>query len=173
MKSAAYRFARSTRAALAAAFLLVAATAAAPAGDPPRLMVFDTEFVDLMMSGTGETFTTAEDVSRAKEISSAFRKQMAGRYQIVTPKTDIPYDLTCPECILKIARAQKASLVLTSALSRLNSNNVILKYELDDVASEKALKTGSIRLNGYTARQIRMATDTAVKDLNTESAAKE
>ncbi len=164
--SATQRYPAIAAVVLAAAFVLFVAMAAPRAADLPRLMVFDTEFVDLMVSGTGESFTTAEDVSRAKSISDTFRKELAGRYKVVTPKTDVPYDLTCPECILKIARAQKAQLILTSALSRMNSRTVFLKYELDDVASEKALKTGSIQLNGYTQRQLRMAADAAVSDLN-------
>lgn len=169
--SAAHRCTTFARAALAAAVLLVAATVAAPAGEPAKLMVFDTEFIDLMVSGTGESFTTAEDISRAKGISDAFRKELAGRYQILIPKTEVPYDLSCPDCILKIARAQNAQFVLTSALSRMNSVRVVLRYELDDVASEKALKVGDIPLNGYTARQIRRATDAALNDLNNENAA--
>jgi len=150
----------------AAAILALAAAPAARAADLPKLMVFDTEFLDLMVSGTGESFTTAEDVSRAKIVSDAFRKELAGRYQIVTPKKDAdPYDLSCPDCILKIANDQGAALVLTSALSRVNSRTVSLKYELGDVAKNKRLVFGDIQLNGYTARQINLAAGTAIKDV--------
>ena len=155
-------------AAVFAAAIFALAAPAARAADLPKLMVFDTEFHDLMMSGTGESFTTAEDVSRAKTVSDMFRKELAGHYQIITPKKDAdPYDLSCPECILKVAKDQGAALVLTSALSRMNSRNVYLKYELGDVAKNERLAGGNIQLNGYTARQINMATNNAVKDLLT------
>ena len=159
---------RRTIRTFAAAAIAAAIFALAPAraADLPKLMVFDTEFLDLMVSGTGETFTTAEDVSRALTVSDAFRKDLAGRYKIVTPKKDAdPYDLSCPDCILKVAKEQGASLVLTSALSRMNSRNVYLKYELGDVAKNTRLAGGSIQLNGYTARQIKIAVDAAVKDV--------
>ena len=157
-----------TFAAAVIAAALVSLAPAARAADLPKLMVFDTEFVDLMMSGTGESFTTAEDVSRARTVSDAFRKDLAERYQIVAPSKDAdPYDLSCPDCILKVAKEQGASLVLTSALSRMNSRNVYLKYELGDVGKNARLAGGNIQLNGYTARQIKMAVDAAVKDVLT------
>lgn len=161
-----HKYSVLTRAVLGAVFLLFAAAAAPRAGDPPKLMVFDTEFLDLMVSGTGESFTTAEDISRAKTISDAFRKELAGRYKIIRPKKDVdPYDLSCPECILKVAKAQGAELVLTSALSRMNSRVVILKYELGDVTKDKRLVSGDFALNGFTTRQINLASDAAIKNI--------
>lgn len=154
------------RAALAALFLLLTATAFASADEKTKIMVFDTEFVDLMVSGTGESFTTAEDISRAKSISDAFREAMAEKYKVITPAEDSPpYDLSCPDCILDIAKNQGADLVLTSALSRANSMIVYLKYELGDVAKDKRLVSGNIELNGFTQYQLDFAAANAIDHL--------
>lgn len=151
---------------LAAALLVPLAAPDALAADKPKLIVFDTEFLDHMMSGTGESFTTAEDISRARSISDSFREELASRYEILTPAEDSPpYDLTCPECILKIAKRQKAQYVLTSALTRMNSRTVYLKYELGDVVKDQRLVSGDFELNGFTARQIKMVSQLAVDDL--------
>lgn len=156
-----------TRAAFAA-FLLFAAPIAAAAAERPTMIVFDTEFIDLMASGTGRIFTTAEEVERARAVSDAFREALADKYNIIRPAEDSPpFDLSCPDCILNIAQAQGADLVLTSALSRANLTIIYLKYQLGDVAKDETVVSGTINLNGFTERQIRFAAEQAIKTIMT------
>ncbi|HLF58126.1 MAG TPA: DUF2380 domain-containing protein [Alphaproteobacteria bacterium] len=163
------------------AFLVAGSLLLAPAacgGGKPKLLVFDTVFVDLMSSGTGEFFTTPEEVASVKRVSEALRKGMAelGTYQVLPAskpagEDEEPVDLTCAHCVLDIARAQHADFILTSAVTRASSALQFLKVELDNVATEKAVKVGTVQITGISDKQLEKAALFAVESVLSETAA--
>jgi hypothetical protein len=170
-KSFRRRPAFSRAATMLAAALLLSLPAACDWGKP-KLLVFDTVFLDFMSSGTGEKFTTPEEVAGAKRVSEVLRKGMAelGTYRVLAPKPsedgdDAPLDLTCAECVLDLARAQDADFILTSAVTRASGAIQFLKVELDDVKTEKAVKVGNVQLAGLSATQLEKAAQFALKEI--------
>lgn len=158
--------------ALRAAAVLAAAVlmaGSARAGEPPKLLVLDTAFVDMMVSGTGESFTTPEDTLLVKQVSDVLRQKMAGtgKYRMLAAPADAgdPPDLSCPDCVLDLARAEGADLLLTSAVSRVNDSIVFLKFELDEVAGAKPIKTGNVQVNGFAGKQLRAAAENAAEEI--------
>jgi len=145
-----------------------AAEASAEAG--PKLLVFNTAFFDMMASGTGESFTTPDDFARVKQFSDVVRQTFvrSGRYRVLAqptgPGSDDPTDLSCAACILDTARAQGADFILTSAVTRFSGAIVYLRMELDDVATEKAIKVMSVQVGGFGAAQLERAAARAAED---------
>ena len=158
--------------AVAACLFAAAGGPPAPAGanEIPKLLVFDTAFFDMMSSGTGEQFTTPDDVALVKQFSETLRKTIValGTYRVVTlPKTesdDDEVDLSCASCLLDTARGQGADFILTSAVTRFNSALVYVKVELDNVATEKAVKVGNVQVNGFSEQQLHRAAVNAAHD---------
>lgn len=140
------------------------------ADEAPKLLVFNTAFFDMMASGTGESFTTPDDFARVKQFSDIVRQTFvrSGRYRVLAqpagPGSDEPTDLSCAACILDTARAQGADFILTSAVTRFNDAIVYLRMELDNVATEKAVKVTSVQIGGFSAAQLRQAAGRAAED---------
>lgn len=164
MKRKIFRDARLfSRMALMVCLAATAAMVPAVANERPRLLVFNTAFFDMMTSGTGESFTTPEDYARVKQFSEALRESIAGggSYRIVSRPdgagNDEPADLSCSACILDTARAAGADFIVTSAVTRFNSSLVYVKAELDDVATQKAVKVSNEQVNGFNDPQLKDA----------------
>lgn len=145
-------------------------TAGAKADESPKLLVFNTAFFDMMASGTGESFTTPEDYARVKQFSDVVRRTFvrSGQYRVLGqptgPGSDDPTDLSCAACILDTARAQGADFILTSAVTRFSGAIVYLRMELDNVATEKAIKVTSVQVGGFGAAQLEQAASRAAAD---------
>ncbi|MBZ5522290.1 MAG: DUF2380 domain-containing protein [Acidobacteriia bacterium] len=144
--------------------------AEAGADQAPKLLVFNTAFFDMMASGTGESFTTPDDFARVKQFSDTVHQSFvrSGQYRVLAqpkgPDSDDPTDLSCAACILDTARAQGADFILTSAVTRFSGAIVYLRMELDNVATEKAVKVTSVQIGGFSAAQLRQAADRAADD---------
>ena len=144
-------------------WLLLAVLLFGPAADArglPKLLILDTVFLDFMMSGEGETFTTPEEEAQVKAAADVLRKKMAaaGGFDVLTFVKKDSYndaiDLSCADCILGMARARGADYVMTSAVTRFNNVLLSLKVELDNVATEKAVKISTVGLQNIDAAQI-------------------
>jgi len=153
---------------IAAVLLLAALTACEKA--PPKLLVFDTVLVDLMSSGTGETFTTPEDRALVKVVSETLRKEIGakGAYRLLAPAGGAnpeDFDLTCADCVLDAARAQGADYILTSAITRFSNATLFLKFEVDDVAANKPVTIAVTQVNAFIEKPLRQAALEAAKKI--------
>ncbi len=162
--------ARTCAAAAVAGLALLGALAAilpANAEALPKLAVLDTQLIDYVVTGRGEPMSTPEDVERVKLASDVLRERMAewGIFQVLPkpPETgawEDAVDLSCPFCILDIAKAQGADFVMTSAVMRVSTIIVYLKVELDNVATGKAVKVGDVMFKDFgNEKQVRGAAD--------------
>lgn len=167
------RFSRVTQAcaaaALAALTLLGASAPVLPANAEtlPKLAVLDTQLIDYVVTGTGEPMSTPEDVARIKLVSDILRERMAesGMFEVLpklpeTGEWKDAVDLTCPFCILDIAKGQGADFVMTSAVIRTSTIIVYLRAELDNVATAKAVTVGDVMFKNFDNEdQVRGAAD--------------
>jgi len=169
------KWARALAAAPALALLVagvLATTAPASAADRPKLAVLDTVLIDYMTTSTGEPVSTPEEEARVKALADVLRKRMAeiGTYDVL-PKpsggkaSEEVVDLSCPSCVLDMARAQGADFVLTSAVMRVSNIILYLKLELDNVATAKAVKVGDVQFKGFDEEQLRGAALYAVNEV--------
>lgn len=161
---------------IAAAVLLAAAAGCAKA--PPKILVYDTVFVDRMASGTGEKFTEASDYALARTVSETLRKAIADQktFEVVPTPPEASADtsagsedqgpiINCAECILELAKKNGAGFVLTSAVTRFSGAAVYFKMELDDVANAKAVTVISTQISGFNKKLLRQAALDGLKQI--------
>ena len=114
-----------------------------------------------------EDLITPEDVARIKLVSDILRERMAesGMFEVLpklpeTGEWKDAVDLTCPFCILDIAKGQGADFVMTSAVIRTSTIIVYLRAELDNVATAKAVTVGDVMFKNFDNEdQVRGAAD--------------
>lgn len=170
MKKTLSRLTRTCAAAALAGLALLGVSARilpANAETLPKLAVLDTQIVDYVVTDRGEPMSTPEDSKRVTLISDVLRQKMAktGIFQILpkAPETGAReeiVDLSCPFCILDIAKAQGADYVLTSAVIRISTIIVYLRAELDNVATGKAVTVGDVMFKNFDDEdQVRGAAD--------------
>jgi hypothetical protein len=160
----------AARIAAAAALALGGLTAAAGAKAPPKILVFDTVFIDRMASGMGDKFTEPADYDMARTVSATLRKTLAERktYQVVkTPAEaagdisagaeDQGPDISCASCVLELAKKHGAEFILTSAVTRFSGAAVYFKMELDEVATGKAVGAISSQISGFNQTSLSQA----------------